>query len=112
MGRFVKGDVVILSFPFSDLSGHKRRPALVIADLSGDDLIVCQITSQHKSDPWALPLAESDFVAGRLPVASLIRPNKIFTASQSLILYAAGRLSRTKINEITSALIRIISLET
>ncbi|MEO6392195.1 MAG: type II toxin-antitoxin system PemK/MazF family toxin, partial [Pyrinomonadaceae bacterium] len=39
MGRFVKGDVVVTPFPFSDLSGDKRRPALVIANLNGDDLV-------------------------------------------------------------------------
>jgi len=110
MGRFVRGDVVVVPFPFSDLTGCKRRPAFVIAALSGDDLIVCQITSQHKSDLWALPLAKSDFATGHLPVDSFIRPNKIFTASQSLILYAAGHLSRTKIDEITATVISIISL--
>ena len=45
MGRFIKGDVVVVPFPFSDLSTSKRRPALVLADLAGDDLILCQITS-------------------------------------------------------------------
>ena len=45
MARFVKGDVVVVPFPFSDLTQTKRRPALVIANLSGDDLILCQITS-------------------------------------------------------------------
>jgi len=47
MGKFVKGDIVVLSYPFSDFSGVKRRPALVIADLNGDDVILCQITSQN-----------------------------------------------------------------
>jgi len=46
MAKFVKGDVVIVPFPFSDLSQSKRRPALVIAGLDGDDLILCQITSR------------------------------------------------------------------
>ncbi len=46
MERFVKGDVVVVPFPFSDLNRAKRRPALVIAELEGDDLILCQITSQ------------------------------------------------------------------
>lgn len=45
MERFVKGDVVVVPFPFSDLTKAKRQPALVIADLEGDDLILCQITS-------------------------------------------------------------------
>lgn len=47
MGRFIKGDVVVIPFPFSDLTMSKRRPALVLAELSGDDLILCQITSQQ-----------------------------------------------------------------
>ena len=46
MGSFVKGSVVVLPFPFSDLSSSKRRPALVLADLQGDDLICCMITSK------------------------------------------------------------------
>ena len=41
MEEFVKGDVVIVPFPFSDLTQAKRRPALVIASLSGADVILC-----------------------------------------------------------------------
>ena len=61
MGKFIKGDVIILPFPFSDLSDNKKRPALVIASLPGDDIIVCQITSKSKSDPLALSI-----IAGHL----------------------------------------------
>lgn len=46
MGKFVKGDVVVVPFPFSDLSASKRRPALVVATFMGDDVILCQITSK------------------------------------------------------------------
>jgi mRNA interferase MazF len=45
MGRFVRGDVVVTPFPYSDLSDSKKRPALVAAVLKGDDVILCQITS-------------------------------------------------------------------
>jgi hypothetical protein len=62
MAKFVKGEVVVIPFPFSDLSGSKRRPALVLADLPGADLILCQITSQNSpKDPFAIPLDASDF---------------------------------------------------
>jgi mRNA interferase MazF len=51
MGKFVKGDVVIIPFPFTDLSDRKKRPAFVVADLPGDDIIVCQITSKTNPIP-------------------------------------------------------------
>ena len=76
MGRFVKGDIVVLSYPFSDFSALKRRPALVIADLDGDDVILCQITSQAKMDRYALKLQDEDFTDGKLNIQSVIRPNK------------------------------------
>jgi len=109
MGNFVKGDVVIIPFPFTDLSGNKKRPAFVLADLPGDDIIVCQITSKSKSYPFALSLESSDFTTGSLPVESYIRPNKIFTADKNIILSVAGHLNETKINEAINLVINIIS---
>ena len=49
IGTFVKGDVIVIQFPFTDLSGSKRRPAFVVVDLPGDDIIVCQIR-ERKSE--------------------------------------------------------------
>ena len=109
MGQFVKGDVVVIPFPFTDLSGSKKRPAFVVADLSGDDIIVCQITSKAKSDPFALSIESHDFISGSLPIDSCIRPNKIFTADKNLILYTAGKLSETKVQDALNAIIKIIS---
>jgi mRNA interferase MazF len=64
--RFVKGDVVVVPFPFSDLTRAKRRPALVIAELEDDDLILCQITSQFIRDKYAVSIDENDFETGTL----------------------------------------------
>ena len=66
MERFVKGDVVVVPFPFSDLTQAKRRPALVVDELEGDDLILCQITSQYVKDRYAVSIDESDFETGSL----------------------------------------------
>jgi mRNA interferase MazF len=38
--------IVVVAFPFSDLSGNKLRPAVVLADAGRDDWILCQITSK------------------------------------------------------------------
>lgn len=72
MARFVKGDIVVVPFPFSDLSQLKRRPALVITELTGDDLILCQITSQSISDRYAIELTDRDFRKGTLKKKAIL----------------------------------------
>jgi mRNA interferase MazF len=105
----VRGDVVVLHFPFSDLSQTKRRPALVLATLSGDDIILCQITSQAKSDEYSVVLDASDFASGGLKQPSRIRPNRLFTADSRIALYAAGRVRLGKLKEAASAVIAILN---
>jgi mRNA interferase MazF len=106
--RPVKGDVVVVPFPFSDLTTAKRRPAIVLATLRGDDVILCQVTSQAIRDEYAVPLAEGDFADGSLRRPSNARPNRIFTADTRLILYRVGRLMPVSIGELVEAVVRIL----
>ena len=108
MAKFMKGDVVVVPFPFSDLTQAKRRPALVLSALEGDDLILCQITSQHISDNYAVSLTDKDFQTGSLKQPSNVRPNRIFTADGHIVLYRAGALKVEKINEIIEKVVDII----
>ena len=108
MAGFVKGDVVVVPFPFSDLTRAKRRPALVLATLSGDDLILCQITSQAVRDEYAIPLQDSDLRDGSLKRPGNVRPNRLFTADRGLILYMVGRLDDVKIGEVIDKAVEIL----
>ena len=110
MARFVKGDVVIVPFPFSDLTQAKRRPALVVAGVQGDDLILCQITSQLIRDQYAITLEGADFESGSLQQSSNVRPNRLFTAEQQIVLYQVGRLKPAKANEMITKIIEILHL--
>jgi len=67
----------LVPFPFSDLSQAKLRPAIVLADVGRDDWILCQITSTPYGDPRTVPLADDDFAAGSLRIASYARPGKL-----------------------------------
>ena len=110
MERFVKGDVVVLNFPFSDLSSYKKRPALVVSKLKGDDLILCQITTkQSRNDEYAIDLINNDFEEGRLPLESIIRSNVIFTGDKELILKKSGRVSDKKLEEVRQKIKEILS---
>lgn len=109
MEGFVKGDVVVVPFPFSDLSATKRRPALVVAVLPGDDLILCQITSQTVRDGFAIPLREEDFASGSLRRPSNIRPNRLFTADRTLVIAAVGRINSAAMRNVVDAIVRIVN---
>ncbi|MBD2293334.1 type II toxin-antitoxin system PemK/MazF family toxin [Anabaena sphaerica FACHB-251] len=108
MAEFIKGDIVIVPFPFSDLTQTKRRPALVIATLQGNDLILCQITSQSVSDMYAIGLDNSDFNSGGLSQPSNIRPNRLFTADKQIILYKAGQIKSEKLTEVINKILEIL----
>lgn len=80
----------------------------MIAVLHGDDLILCQITSQSGADEYTVPLESGDFVAGGLNQSSRIRPNRLFTADSGIIAYRAGHVSEAKLGETVDRLIAIL----
>ncbi len=110
MARFIKGDIVVLPFPFSDLSTSKKRPAVILSIPQGDDYIMLQITSKNVRDPYAIPLLQSDFATGSLHQDSNIRPNKIFTLDEKIILYKAGHLTEGKLSECVNKVCSIIRI--
>ncbi|MBI5841045.1 MAG: type II toxin-antitoxin system PemK/MazF family toxin [Chloroflexi bacterium] len=108
MGKFVKGDVVVIPFPFSDLSASKKRPAFVVTQLTGDDVILCMITTPAKADNYSIPVMKADFIAGGIDHDSHVRPNRLFTADSKLVTRSAGKLSRKKIEQVISKIIEIV----
>jgi mRNA interferase MazF len=90
---YLPSDVVLLPFPFSDLSANKKRPVLIlkVANFQGDFLAV-QITSKIGYEN-ALELQQDDFILGLLPKKSFVRPDKLVTLNNSLIAQRIGTLS-------------------
>ena len=87
-----KGSVVLVPFPFSDLSRAKLRPAIVLASAGRGDWILCQVTSKAYGDADAIEIKQEDFELGGLRLDSYARPGKLFTAHESLLRAEAGRL--------------------
>lgn len=108
MGTFVKGDIVVIPYPFSDFSDVKRRPAFIVSSLNNSDVILCQITSVHRSDSYSILLRDNDFARGKLDKDSYIRPNVIFTANAKNIIYSAGKANPKKVDEVIEKIIEII----
>jgi mRNA interferase MazF len=108
MGSFAAGEVVLVQFPFSDLTASKLRPAVVLADAGRADWILCQITSKSYADRSAISLESFDFAEGSLQVTSFARPGKLFTAHSTLIANRVGTLHVAKFSTIRDALVRLI----
>jgi len=86
MGGFVKGDIVKILFRFSDLRNARPRPGFVLADLNGEDVILCQITKKRPHLDTGIELTNESFQEVPLNVIpSYVRPVRLFTASSNLI---------------------------
>ena len=106
--RVAKGDVLIVDFPYSDLSGSKLRPALVVALTPGRDVILCQMTSRSRSDRDAVSITPADVPSGKLSGPGLVRTNHLFTADRKLLRGNIGSVSAFKMREITDAIVAVL----
>jgi len=102
------GEVVLVPFPFSDLSQSKVRPAVCLADAGRGDWVLSQITSSPYGDPAAVPLDAADFASGGLLVASFARPGKLFTAHAGLMVRSVGVLTAAAFARVLSAVVAVL----
>ncbi len=93
MAPSAAGAVVLVRFPFSDLTGAKIRPAVALAKNDRGDWVLCQVTSNAYADPRALRIGDEDMESGSLNRVSFARPGKLVTLHESLIRAEVGRLT-------------------
>jgi len=90
---FERGDLLLVPFPFTDLSATKRRPVVALtAPDSYGDFIALPVTSRPQAEHGIL-LASTDLVRGHLPARSWIRADRIVTLNVTLVVKCIGRVS-------------------
>lgn len=101
-------DIVLVPVPFTDLSATKRRPVVVLSKTShnrkASDLLVAAITSNLTAGGPGVVITSSDLSSGRLPVDSLVRVDKLYALSKSIIVKRYGRLSTDSFAKALTAL--------
>ena len=102
------GAVVLVRFPFSDLSQTKLRPAAVLADAGRGDWVLCQVTSKPYGDSRAIKLEDTSFAAGSLRVVSYARPGKLFTANRDLIVSEVATLKLQSLKQVVDAVVDLL----
>ncbi|HKZ75207.1 MAG TPA: type II toxin-antitoxin system PemK/MazF family toxin [Actinomycetota bacterium] len=102
---YSQGDLILVPFPFTDLSATKRRPAVVVSPdhfhRTADDVVLVAVTAQPSAAPseMDLGLVQSDLALGRIPRPSTVKLAKLFTMHQRLIAKRIGRLRQPKLTE-------------
>ena len=106
------GAVVLVRFPFSDLSSAKLRPAVVLANAGRDDWVLCQVTSNSYADPRAVEIGKADFSVGSLHITSYARPGKLFTANHALIVAEVALLTQPAFRRIIDGVVALLMAST
>jgi len=101
-------DVIFVSFPYTDLTAKKVRPAIVLAQVKQDDMLICQVTSRSYADPRAIELRPDAFDEGSLPKKSYVQTGKLFTCHPSLVTQHVGRLQTDVMTSIVEAIVRLL----
>lgn len=109
-----RDDIVLVSFPFSDLSGRKLRPALVVGRPSSDDTVLAFITSQDgeiesKTEHLIAP-GDPEFATTGLKVGSRVRLTKLATLHRSLVRRRLGRIGPRSRIAVADALRYVLEL--
>ena len=112
---FKQREIILVPFPYSDLSKNKRRPAMIISNnnhnLHNEDVICCAITSNPREYEKSLPIEENDFENGKLIRPSRIKPTKILSLDQRNIIKVLGKLNVPKSKEVIHQLNCSIKIE-
>ncbi|MBS3078503.1 type II toxin-antitoxin system PemK/MazF family toxin [Candidatus Pacearchaeota archaeon] len=103
-----KFDIVLVDFPFSNLTKTKKRPALVINSLEGENFILCQITTKRRGIQKYEILLPKDACVGDIRFDSFIYVDMIFTLHRSLIYKKIGVIGDLKIKEIINRKLKLI----
>lgn len=97
-------EIVLLSYPFSNLKEGKIRPAIVVSNndfnKKGDDLILVPLTSVLKEEPYSFIIEQKDLFAGKLIKPSRIRIDQIFCVDKSLIIKKIGKIKEEILKQI------------
>ena len=108
-------DILLVPFPFSDQSGKKVRPVLVLSNNNfnrfGEDIVVCAITSNLKQTRYSMIIDEKNLETGKLHEKSLVKVDSLLKVNKNLIIKNIGTLNKTTFQKVENILENIFTLD-
>ncbi len=110
--QFEQGEIIIVPFPFSDLSGIKQRPVLIlsktISNRSKEDIITCGITSNIKETNYSVLISNHNLIRGQIPKQSRIKVDKLFSLEKIIVKKSIGRLNKETFEKVKKEFLNLI----
>ena len=105
-------EILLVPFPFSDQSGRKVRPVIVISNeefnLRSEDVLVVGITSNISKDKYTLGLTDKDVEEGKLLSECCIKVENILKIDKEMIIKKIGKINQSKLSKIIEMILFII----
>ena len=109
---YKQGEIIIVPFPFSDLSSIKQRPVLILSknidNEKVEDIITCGITSNVKDSKYSVLIKNEDLIEGEVPKISRGKVDKLFTISQDIVKKKVGRINKETFEKVKSEFVKLI----
>jgi mRNA interferase MazF len=110
-----KGDIVLVPFPFTDLTGTKLRPGLILwVDNAGNDITLCFISSQNVTnltpEEFVLDPSDAEFADTGLKIVSKVRVTRLVTLERRLIIRRIGKLGANQIQQLNLLMLQAFQL--
>lgn len=100
---YEQGEIVLIPFPYTDLTGVKKRPSIIISNSlinKTQDRICALITSNPNKE--GILIEPGDFEKGKLPFKSWVKPQRIFTINEKIIIKSLCKMNSKFHNKIIS----------
>ena len=109
---FEQGEILIVPFPFSNLTGSKQRPVLVISkntyNKDTEDIITCGITSNLKDAKHSVLIGNNNLEYGQIPTQSRIKVDKLFTMDKSIIKKKIAKINNETMDKVKKEFMNLI----
>ena len=109
---YKQGEIIIVPFPFTDLSSIKQRPVLILSknidNEKVEDIITCGITSNVKDSKYSVLIKNEDLIEGEVPKISRVKVDKLFTISQDIVKKKVGRINKETFEKVKSEFVKLI----
>jgi len=109
---YEQGEIVVVPFPFSDLSSIKQRPVLILSknvdNKISDDIITCGITSNLKDVKYSVLIDNADLEKGEIPAKSRIKIDKLFTLDKNIIKKRVAKINKATLFKVKEEFSKLV----